>query len=70
MKIRSINKTLTAYNEPIFLVWTNEQLNPKCHCLFHSFKTLPEVESYLVQNTIYNKKQAYSMLAELKNNQQ
>ena len=66
MKIKSINKTQNADGKFIFLVWTNEQLNPKCHLLFHSFETIEKVLEYVAQNKIYNKKQAYKMCAELK----
>lgn len=65
MKIRSINKTQDAYRNFVYLVWTNERLNSKCHYLFHSFKTLEQVGDYLAQNKIYNRRKALEMYEEL-----
>lgn len=63
MKVSSINWVKTSNkNEPDYIImWTNEPLNTKCRISFRTFKNKEFLASFLNQNQIYNKKQAYEM---------
>ena len=70
MKIKSINKMDYVMGKkcdsPVYLVWTNEHFKNRCKTNFHSFMSLGSVADWLKNREIYNKKQAFSMLDELK----